>query len=70
METSDKALGVHCRVSDKVITQESGFLDHIEPYDLILADRGFNVSDEIAIRQAKLDLPAFTKGKNSCQKRK
>ena len=56
------------RVSDKVITQESGFLDHIEPYDLILADRGFNVSDEIAIRQAKLDVPSFTKGKKQLSK--
>ena len=51
------------RVSDKVITQECGFLDHIEPGDVILADRGFNISDELAIRGAKLEIPSFTKGK-------
>ena len=56
------------RVSDKVITQECGFLDHIEPGDLILADRGFNVSDEVAIRQAKLVLPSFTRGKKQLSK--
>ena len=47
-------------MSDKVITQECGFLDHI---DVILADRGFNISDELAIRGAKLEIPSFTKGK-------
>ena len=51
------------RVSDKVITQECGFLDHIEYSDVILADRGFNVSDKLAIRGAKLEIPSFTKGK-------
>ena len=51
------------RVSDKVITQESGFLDHIEPGDVILADRGFLIGDELAVRRAKLEIPAFTKGK-------
>ena len=51
------------RVSDKVITQECGFLDHIEPGDVILADRGFNISVELAIQGAKLEIPSFTKGK-------
>ena len=51
------------RVSDKVITQQSGFLKHIDPGDIILADRGFNVHDDIAIRGGKLEIPAFTKGK-------
>lgn len=51
------------RVSDKVITQECGFLDKILPGDVVLADRGFNVQDELAIRQAKLKLPLFTRGK-------
>ena len=34
------------RISDKVITQKCGFLDHLEYGDVVLADRGFNVHDE------------------------
>ena len=55
---------------DKVITQECGFLDHIEPGDVILADRGFNISDELAIRGAKLEIPSFTKGKKQLPDKK
>ena len=51
------------RVTDKTITHECGFLDHIERGDVILADRGFNIADDLAIRGAKLEIPSFTKGK-------
>ena len=49
------------RVLDKVITQRCGFLDHI---DVVLADRGFNINDDLAVHGAKLEIPAFTKGKS------
>ena len=52
------------RISDKQITCESGYLDHIMHGDEILADRGFLISEEIASRGAILHLPAFTKGKS------
>lgn len=39
------------------------FLDLIHNGDVILADHGFNIGDELAIRGAKLQIPAFTKGK-------
>ena len=51
------------RVSDKVITQKSGFLDYISYGDVVMADRGFNISDDLAIRGAQLEIPAFTRGK-------
>eukprot|EP00795_Rhopilema_esculentum_P011150 gene11150-20034_t len=51
------------RVSDKVITQRSGFLDLLEYNDQVLADRGFLVADDIANHNATLVIPAFTKGK-------
>ena len=51
------------RTSDKYITEHSGFLDHILPGDLILADRGFDVGDIIGLCQASLELPVFSKGK-------
>lgn len=48
-------------MSDKVITtQESNLFHHLLPGDVILADRGFTLSDDLA---AKLVLPTFTKGK-------
>ena len=50
------------RVSDKELTQESGFLSKLEPTDEIMADRGFLI-EELALQEAKLTIPAFTKGK-------
>ena len=36
---------------------------------MILADHGFNIADELLIRGAKLEIPAFTKGKNQLSAR-
>ena len=58
------------RASDKVITQRCGILKYFEYGDLVLADRGFNISDELAICGAHLSIPAFTKGRDqlsSCE---
>ena len=53
------------RVSDELITQQCGFLNLIDPGDVILADTGFNVYDDIAIKGGRLEIPAFTKGKKA-----
>ena len=37
-------------MSDKVLTQQSGFLDMLEHGDTVLADRGFTIADDIALR--------------------
>ena len=50
------------RISDKEITNDSGFLDKLDHGDVILADRGFLVREEFAVRGASLIIPAFTKG--------
>ena len=50
-------------MSDKYITQHRDFLHCIEPGDLVLADRGFNITEDLALYGAKLEIPAFTKGK-------
>ena len=49
-------------MSDKVITQKSGFLKYIQQGDVVMADRGFNIHDDLAIQGAYLKIPAFTKG--------
>jgi hypothetical protein len=53
------------RVSDKAITQRSGYLDMLQYGDVILADRGFHIDEDVAAHHATLVIPAFTRGKNS-----
>lgn len=51
------------RVSDRHLTQQCGFLRRLEPGDLVLADRGFNIDEDLQFCGAKLQIPAFTRGK-------
>ncbi|XP_076314942.1 uncharacterized protein LOC143227374 [Tachypleus tridentatus] len=51
------------RTSDVHLTENCGFLANIIPGDVILADRGFTISEFIAFCNAELKIPAFTKGK-------
>lgn len=52
------------RTSDKQLTLESGILENLLPGDFCLADRGFNIADDVAYHFATVVTPAFTKGKN------
>ena len=56
-------------MSDKVITQQSNFLNLIEPGHVVLADRGFNIDEYLMIYGAKLEIPAFTHGKSQLSQR-
>ena len=38
-------------------------LNNLKPGDLVLADSGFTISESVALYQAQLPIPAFTKGK-------
>lgn len=52
------------RVSDKHITTYSGWMNNLIHGDLVLADRGFDIADDLALFGATLALiPPFTKGK-------
>lgn len=51
------------RASDKKVTTESGFLSYLQEGDIVMADRGFLIRDEIKTVGAELKIPAFTKGK-------
>ncbi len=53
------------RVSDKHLTKHCGLLDNLLPGDIVLADRGFDISDSVAMMQARLHIPAFTRGELS-----
>ena len=52
------------RVSDKYLTEHCGILRKSLPGDVILADRGFDIADSVGAVKARLNIPAFTKGKN------
>ena len=52
-------------ITDIQIFEESGILKHINPYDIIRADRGFTVQDLLNPLQAKLMIPAFLKGRKN-----
>ena len=48
--------------SDKRIVNESGFLDLVDPGDVILAGRGFTINSELLMRHAKLEIPPPSSG--------
>ena len=52
------------RASDKYIVENSGYLKYISPGDFVLADRGFDVADSLALFGATLAILAFTRGQN------
>ncbi|XP_065055322.1 uncharacterized protein LOC135683866 [Rhopilema esculentum] len=52
------------RTSDKYLTENCGILKLLKPGDLVLADRGFTIEESVGLYQAKLAIPAFTKGKD------
>ena len=45
------------RASDKHIVRDSGFLDLLEPYDCVMADRGFKMKDDLVMKQCTLAIP-------------
>lgn len=41
----------------------SNFLKLLSPGDVVLADRGFTIEEDLKIHNAKLEIPAFATGK-------
>ena len=50
------------RVSDKHLIVNSDFLSKLLPGDIVLADRGFDIDQNVARMQATLQIPTFTRG--------
>jgi hypothetical protein len=51
------------RASDKFIVQDSGLLGRLVNGDEVMADRGFTIDDFLFPRKVKLNIPAFSHGK-------
>lgn len=52
------------RTSDKEATAQSGLYDLLKENDLVLADKGFLIRDEVKAKKAHLELPVFIKNGN------
>ena len=42
--------------------ENSGYLQHLSPGDVVLADRGFDIEDSLALYGGTLDIPAYKTG--------
>ena len=50
-------------MSDKYLTEHCGIKKKLLQGDIVLADRGFDIAESMAMMQAQLHIPASTKGK-------
>lgn len=52
------------RASDKKVSVDSGFLDKLQEGDLVLADKGFLIENEVRAEGASLRIPCFVRNGN------
>ena len=50
-------------ISDQMLTKKSGLLELLEKGDSVMADRGFNIQDDLTPLGVKVNIPPFLKGK-------
>lgn len=55
-------------VSDPEIVRKSGYLTHLHKGDLVMADKGFTIQDELASVGARLTIPHFLRKKTQFTK--
>ncbi|XP_068990436.1 uncharacterized protein [Neodiprion pinetum] len=60
--------GFEGRITDRSITEKSGFLKYLEKGDLILADRGFNIEDLCNKYKCTVLMPSFLKSRKKFTK--
>ena len=50
-------------ISDKELTRRCGIIDMLDKDDAVMADRGFDIEEDLILRGVKLNIPPFLKGK-------
>ena len=56
-------------ISDKELTRRCGILDLLEPGDSVMADRGFDIEEDLALRGVRPNIPPFLRGKTQLSKK-
>ena len=56
-------------ISDKELTRRCGFLQLLQSGDSIMADRGFDIEENLASLGVKLNIPPFLKGRQQLSHR-
>ena len=51
-------------ISDKEIVNVSGFLEKLQPGDAVMADKGFNIQDYLALHETVLIAPPIMRKNN------
>ena len=52
-------------ISDKELTRKSGLLDLLERGDSVMADRGFDIEDDLILQGVCLNIPHFYRENNN-----
>ena len=58
------SVGYVGRTSDKHIVQDSGFVRKLIPGDQVLADKGFQIAEDVALAGATLSTPAYVRNQS------
>ena len=56
-------------ISDKSLTRKSGVLELLEEGDSVMADRGFDIEEDLLLKGVHLNIPPFLRGKSQLSER-